>query len=544
MWRPTDVRAHDARACAPICSGFLRSAGVRPYPSCDAPAPLSSLSSRLSLIAAGCGGGGSSRAATIPRARSRPTPPSTSTAIVRPEGDQRDDVLAAAGKVLRTADPQAKIDELVDEGASRRPRTRSSTTRRTSRRGWARRSPCGAPSPTGDDDFRGAVIATVEDDRGGAGGDRPRRRRRATRPSASAVRGRRLPGVVRDGAAGIVERLRRCSAPRPEFKRTIDAAKGDGLDSPTTSATSKAIDGLDDDRLGALLRRLQALHRGRRCARTPRRRSSSSRSSSCSRSTSSTRSPARSGRRRPARRSTPRSSTRRTPAASRALGSIYGAPSTPLIGELPGDSWLGARRRRTSAQTLKRALPRSWPGALGGAADRGPAAPGARARPRAATSSRWIGDIARLRPRHRHGVDLEGGLVIEVTDAATGRDGVRQARRAGPEPRRRARPPVKVDGADAAFEATPPGAPQAGRGRPHRRAVVIAYGREAAADALGGGERLGRQRDLRRRRRPCSATSSPAWCSRCRRCSRSCESTGSGRRGLRRRPSPTSRRSA
>ena len=37
-------------------------------------------------------------------------------ATIRPEGEQREDVLAAAGKIMRTPDPAAKIQELVDEG--------------------------------------------------------------------------------------------------------------------------------------------------------------------------------------------------------------------------------------------------------------------------------------------------------------------------------------------------------------------------------------------------------------------------------------------
>ena len=35
--------------------------------------------------------------------------------VVRPEGDQKDDVLDAAGKVLRTDDPEAKIRQLIDK---------------------------------------------------------------------------------------------------------------------------------------------------------------------------------------------------------------------------------------------------------------------------------------------------------------------------------------------------------------------------------------------------------------------------------------------
>ena len=39
-------------------------------------------------------------------------------ATIRPEGSQRDDVLAAAGKVLATPDPQAKIQSLIEQALS------------------------------------------------------------------------------------------------------------------------------------------------------------------------------------------------------------------------------------------------------------------------------------------------------------------------------------------------------------------------------------------------------------------------------------------
>ena len=58
------------------------------------------------------------------RRRRTPIPPAPCPAgtsiylegVVRPEGDQRDDVLDAAGKVLRTDDPERKVHELIDKG--------------------------------------------------------------------------------------------------------------------------------------------------------------------------------------------------------------------------------------------------------------------------------------------------------------------------------------------------------------------------------------------------------------------------------------------
>ena len=63
------------------------------------------------LLVAGCGGGSSSgdgdMAALVPADSLL-----YAEAVVRPEGDQRENALDAAGKVLRTDDPEAKIAEL------------------------------------------------------------------------------------------------------------------------------------------------------------------------------------------------------------------------------------------------------------------------------------------------------------------------------------------------------------------------------------------------------------------------------------------------
>jgi hypothetical protein len=69
----------------------------------------------LALGLAACGGGGGAAGADPASA----VPSGTSIyfeGVVRPEGDQRDDVLDAARKVLRTDDPERKLRELVDKG--------------------------------------------------------------------------------------------------------------------------------------------------------------------------------------------------------------------------------------------------------------------------------------------------------------------------------------------------------------------------------------------------------------------------------------------
>ena len=82
----------------------LRSGGSRPYPSSMPRAFLLALICVLSLVAAGCGSstssGGDEPASAVPANAAF-----YADATVRPEGDLRDDALAAAGKILRTDDP-------------------------------------------------------------------------------------------------------------------------------------------------------------------------------------------------------------------------------------------------------------------------------------------------------------------------------------------------------------------------------------------------------------------------------------------------------
>ena len=68
----------------------------------------------LALTAAACGesgsGGAGDPASLVPAGA-----PFYLEAAVQPEGDRREDALAAAGKIMRTDDPAAKLRELIDE---------------------------------------------------------------------------------------------------------------------------------------------------------------------------------------------------------------------------------------------------------------------------------------------------------------------------------------------------------------------------------------------------------------------------------------------
>jgi len=168
------------------------------------------------------------------------------------------------------------------------------------------------------------------------------------------------------------------------------------------------------------------------------------------------------------------------------LGSLYSGGATPLLGELPGDAWV-AFGAPDFGPALK-AIYQQAAGALGGAAIENELRQSLGLDLQEDVFS-WIGDVAVF--ARGTGMDsIEGGLVIEVTDPAKAKAafpkllGLAQSR-GGVSAR-----PVKVDGAEQAFESQLPGAPKPVVAARSEERVVIGYGREAVADALGGGEKL------------------------------------------------------
>ena len=203
----------------------MRSAGVRPYPSAMPRVVLLALIS-LSLIAAGCGAGssagGDDPASAVPAKAAFYV-----DATVRPEGDLREDALAAAGKVLRTSDPQAKIDELVGQAFAETEDPKFDYEKDVAP--WLGEK---------------VAVTTKDEDEAQSAIDR------AVKASDKTFSKRDYKGVEyqasQDSAVGIVEGFA-VAGTEPEFKQTVDAAKGDGLAS--TDRFKKAMDGLEDDRL-------------------------------------------------------------------------------------------------------------------------------------------------------------------------------------------------------------------------------------------------------------------------------------------------------
>jgi len=171
--------------------------------------------------------------------------------------------------------------------------------------------------------------------------------------------------------------------------------------------------------------------------------------------------------------------------AAGGLGALTGGGATPLLGELPGDSWAALGSPELD-QTLKLAYEQAA-GALGGAAI------AQQLRSELGIDLQedvfsWVGDVAFF-ARGTTEDSIDGGAVIEVTDPAKAKAafgklvGLAQARG-----RLRARP-ARVDGAETAFELAMPEGKSVVAARSEDR-VVITAGADAAADALASDDRL------------------------------------------------------
>ena len=315
--------------------------------------------------------------------------------------------------------------------------------------------------------------------------------------------------VDSDGvAAGIVGDFLTVGT-EPEFKRTVAAEDGDSL--ADEKRFKSAIDDLDDDRIGSFYVDLkpfieQAVKSDPKAARParadpldlPHRQ-------------------ARADERRAARGRGPdrvRHDHAAARASSRSARSARssGTGTTPLIAELPGDSW-AAYGAPNVGPGLKSLFTRVA-GAFGGAA---------------ATQQLqqqygidlerdvfgWIGDIGAVRARERQGV-ARGRPGDQGDERGEHAQRVRQDRRADPEPGRQEGLAGEGQGRGGGVLARPDRrARQAGHPRPLRRP----RGRSASArrrrPTRWRRPRSSGTRSCTGRRRSCSTTSSPRCCSRC-----------------------------
>jgi hypothetical protein len=396
---------------------------------------------------------------------------------VRPDGALREDTLAAAGRVLRTDDPEGRIRELVDQAFAESDEEvdydRDIEPWLGERVGlWAN-----APAGAAEQPPFVALMATTDTELALDSLERTDREGAFSTERSYRDTTYRLDEGFAYGAVGDFIAFGR----EPELKRTIDALEGDSL--AESARYRESVGQFGDDRLGRFFVDTNTLFElGSR----------------------------QDGSTEDFRRFREMLGLEELPPVAGAfaadgerlaldvslaaegdaldrLGALTGsAGSTPLLEELPGDAWLagGAADYGETLRTLFDQLA----GAFGGAV--------AEEQFRQQTGLdlqedvfSWIGDVAYF-VRGETPQTLDGGVVIEVTDEQRAADAfgklVGVIRTQGAADAR----PVRIEGADTAFAISDAATPQPvilarGQGR-----VVAAYGEDAAAQALAADEPL------------------------------------------------------
>jgi hypothetical protein len=437
------------------------------------------------LAVAGCGGG--SQAAGDGPATAVPANAAMYfEATVRPEGRLREDALAAAAKLLDSPDPEGQISDLVAKAVASADEAQLDYARdiepwlgdriafwASGREAVSSKSESGRASGL-------ALVATTDAEltRERVGAALKRAGEHTTPRSYEGVDYQ----VGRDGMAwGIVGDFAAFGR-EADLKASIRAADGDSL--AEDDRYGEAFDGLPEERLGQFFVDPKALFAGA-MRDDPELRQQLDQ----------------------LRRFLPvdqlgpvagtltadgdklamdTAMTGRSSELLRSFGVLGGAASTPLVDELPGDSF-GAYGIPDLGATA-RALYEKLAGAFGGAAI------SQQLRQQTGLDLEqdvfsWIGDTAFF-IRGGSLDALDGGVVIAVTDtdratAAFGK--IVGAIRAGgsPEPK-----PVRIEGAETAFAFAEPGAKKPvvlARGADR---VVVAYGEAAAAAAFSEDQKL------------------------------------------------------
>jgi uncharacterized protein DUF3352 len=420
--------------------------------------------------AAGCGGGGSSGSGGPDPATTVPANAGLYfEAAVRPEGNVKDDALAATGKILGTSTPEKTLRDFFNKNAKDANEKPLNWDRDVAP--WLGQRAGGWAAVTSNSDQADHfVIALSVTDKDKAADFIKRTADKGRKGSYKGVDYTIGSGGNAVGLSGDFILV----GSEPELKRSIDAQKGASL--AENKRFKDAIGKLDKDRLGAFYVDIKTLIDAGLAANPAERQNFDQ-----------------------FRRIFPIDQLGPITGAFKAngsrlkfdssiagqgsetlsrLGLLSGAGSTKLLGELPGESWAayGAPNvGKTAAGLFDR-----FAGALGGAALAGQVqqATGLDLRN---DIFNLIGDIA-IFARGSTMNDLDGGLIVSVTD--DGRAATVFGKLVGLLRTQGQVDPhaVKVAGADQAFSVAIPNAPKPivlarGKGK-----LVVAYG-EAAASA-------------------------------------------------------------
>lgn len=432
----------------------------------------------IPALAAACGGeaasGGADPASLVPATASVYV-----EGVVRPEGDLRDDVLAAAGKLLRTDDPEGRIHELLAE--SEHDPEDGLDFKRDLEPWLGERAGVWVTNLEADEPQTLVVLASKDADAARKAADAGfRRERRVTREASHKGVDYK---VDRDGIAyGIVEDFMAIGHEAP-FKRAVEAADGTSL--AESDLYKDTIAGLEEARIGTAFLDVGAVARAAAKAggeadsleafkgmvdldKLP---------------------PVGAALLADGDRVAVESliSAKGGGELLSRLSLLSGGGTTPLVADLPGDSWLAYGIPKLG-ETGK-AIYESVAGGLAGAAISG------QIKEQTGLDLEqdvfaWMGDAAFF-ARGTDEASIAGGLVIEATDMEKAKRAVTRlvgaATRQSPGT---AAQPHELDGSELTFRADvgedKPLIVAVGNGR-----VVVAYGELAARDGLEAAEKLG-----------------------------------------------------
>ena len=435
---------------------------------------LSTCCVALTLGLAACGGDAGSGGDADPASLAPASASLYFEATIRPEGDLREDALAAAGKIMRTPDPATRIRELVDEALA------------GENLNWEKDFAPWVGEKVGvwGNDFSGesppvAAILAVRDEEA-AEAALPKLQQPGERASYEGVDF--ILDKDDDTAAGLVDGYM-VVGDVAAFKATVDGREGDKL--ADADRFSDVVDDLEDDRLGLFFVDTKALIAAAVKA-----------------------DPAAGAQLDQIRAFLPidkmgpsagaltadgdgitldQISTDVPDGPLRRLVTLFGGGESELLPEMPGNAW-GALALPDVGEGA-RELVNSFGGLIGGAA-LGEQVRRATGLDLEADVYSWLGDVGFF-VRGTSQQELGGALVLESTDddrAATafGKFVALIGRQAGVKP-----DPVQIDGAESAVAIAAPDAPEQlvlarGEGR-----VVLAYTADAAADALSPDAKLG-----------------------------------------------------
>jgi hypothetical protein len=449
----------------------------------------------LALVASGwlaaCGGGSGSGGGADPAAAVPPGVPFYAEVVLRPSGDARDGALAAAGKILHTSDPEAKIRSLLQQAFAADGMKVDFAKDIEPWVGDRAGAWFSLPARAGAHPGGALVLAVRNADLARAKIDELARRN--GEKLAPRTSGAHDYEVAPDGTAVAVEGDYAIVGSEGEVKRGMATLDGDGL--AKQDRYVKAIEPLQSNRLAQYYVDMKALIDA--AARTAPSRHATwgpfeallsgaiaggAQAASFSAD---------------ADRLTLESVVKGGGGLAGPLLALTGLSASPLLGKLPGDAW-GALAVPKTGSSL-RTVYGTFAGMLGGVAI------SEQLRREYGIDIEqdvfsWMGD-AGMFVRGTSVETVDGALVVEATDQAKATLAfgklVGLARtRGGLDPQ-----PIKVDGADAAFsmalpQATKPLVVARGNGR-----VVAAYGTGAAAaglsapDTLGGSDTMTLARD-------------------------------------------------